>query len=168
MAKEDTGKMAVTDKMTAEVTYHPDDGDPIKTEWAGIKFVGNIPVSVPLTKTIMAPIRKQFQNTADGTLQSRSTEHPMSIVELARNNPKFSVNGERAERKEPLQRLPTDADQYRGYALRWIRESTTLAQLNERWRGEVELRERCGCEDKDENYLMPFLNARRDQVKEAA
>ncbi len=154
-------------KTTAEVTYIPDDGDPNKVTWAGMEFRANVPVSVPLNKTISIPMRKEHY-LADGTLQSRGVETKVSIVDLAKGNPSFSVDGNRSERKVASARLPADADQYRGYALRWIRESTSLAQLNERWAGEEELRSRCGCEKKDENYLMPFFTARQEQVKEAA
>ena len=173
MAKEDQKSFDETarpanGKRTAEVTYIPGDGDPPKVRAYGyIEFRANVPVTIPLDKTISAPMRVEHYE-ADGTLKSRGVEKKVSIVELARGNPIFSVDGVQAQRKAAMQRLPTDSDQYRGYALAWIRQSNTRTQLDQRWEGEAELRERCGLADKDIAYLSPFLEARRDQVTEAA
>ena len=90
------------------------------------------------------------------------------MVEALRGNPFFSVDGVQAPRKHGTQRLPTDADQYRGYAIAWICASNTSKQLEQRWQGEEALREKCGLEDRDVSYLMPFLEARREQLREAA
>lgn len=52
---------------TVKVTYHPEQGDPINTEWHGIKFVGNVPKDVPVAKR--------------------------DLIEAAKSNPWFSVEG---------------------------------------------------------------------------
>ena len=155
------------EKLSASVTYIPGDGDPVRTVWNGVEFRANVPVDIPLTKTVLAPMRKEHY-LADGTLQSRGVETKVSMVDLARGNPSFSVDGVQAARKSGAARLPTDNDQYRGYALRWVRETTTVQALDQRWDGEAALREKCGCDDKDMAYLMPFIEARRSQMREAA
>lgn len=153
-------------KETVEITYVDDTG-PSKTTCWGIEFKLNVPVTVRLDRTVESLIRKETAGP-EGEIRSRGVAGRISVVELARGNSGFEVDGVRAERKHGTQRLPTDADQYRGYALGWIRESNTLRQLEQRWDGEAPLREKCGCEQKDENYLRPFLEARREQLKEAA
>jgi hypothetical protein len=155
------------EKLSSAVTYLPTDGDPIKVVWNGIEFRANVPVDLPHGKTILVPMRKEY-NTPEGDLRAKSVETRISMVELARGNPSFSVDGVQAERKIGTARLPTDNDQYRGYAMHWIRDATTLSALNMRWDSEAALRERCGCDDKDVNWLRPFLEARRDEVKQAA
>lgn len=170
MAKDDAKPADLLksgDKSTAEVTYIPGEGDPIKTVWNGIEFRANVPVTVPLSTTVESLLRKETAGP-EGEIRSRAVPGRISMVELARGNSSFSVDGVRSERQFGTQSLPFDADQYRGHALRWMTESNTLRQLNQRWEGEAALREKCGVEAKDENYLRPFLDMRRDQLREVA
>jgi len=153
-------------KATAEIVYVDEDG-PSKTKCWGIDFKLNVPVQVPLSATVECLTRKESVGP-EGEIRSRGVPGRISVVELARGNSGFMVDGVRAERRLGSQRLPTDADQYRGYAMGWIRETNTPRQLEQRWEGEANLREKCGCEQKDENYLRPFLDAKRDQLKEVA
>jgi hypothetical protein len=166
MAKDEFKSELKLGEKTAEVTYVDEDG-PSRTVCWGIDFRLNVPVTVPYSRTVESLIRKETAGP-EGEPRSRGVPGRISVVELARGNPCFMVDGVRPERKIGMQRLPIDADQYRGYALGWVRQSNTLRQLDERWEGEAPLREKCGCEAKDENYLRPFLDARRDQLKEAA
>jgi hypothetical protein len=156
-----------TTGSSSQVTYIPGDGDPNRVMWNGIEFRANVPVTVLHSRTADVLERKETIGP-EGDIRSKGVEVKRSMVELARGNPHFMVDGVKIERKEGNQRLPTDADQYRGYALGWIRESNTFKQLEQRWDGEASLRERCGIEPKDEAYLHPFLNARREQLKEVA
>jgi hypothetical protein len=149
-----------------EITYVDEEG-PSKTKCWGIDFKLNVPVQVPVNATVESLTRKETSGP-EGEIRSRGVHGRISVVELARGNSGFMVDGVRAERRLGSQRLPTDADQYRGYAMGWIRETNTIRQLDQRWEGEANLREKCGCEQKDENYLRPFLDAKRDQLKEAA
>lgn len=166
---KDEGK-AIDPNATAKITYVPGEGDPVKTVWNGIEFRANVPVAVPLNKMIhKVPLRTEWVDPTTGELRSKAKESSISMVELAKNNACFSVDGAPPPaRQHGPQRLPTDADQYRGYALTWIRETNTLRQLTQRWDGEANLREKCGLDQKDENYLMPFVHARREQLGEAA
>jgi hypothetical protein len=45
------------DKVTAEVTYIPGDGDPHRVTWGGLEFKAHIPTLVPLTHAISVPMR---------------------------------------------------------------------------------------------------------------
>lgn len=61
---------------TVKVTYHPEQGDPIETEWHGIKFVGNIAKEVAASRN--------------------------DLIEAAKTNPWFSVEGTpRAKKVKP-------------------------------------------------------------------
>jgi hypothetical protein len=105
---------------------------------------------------------------ADGTVQSRNVETKVSLVELARGNPAFSVDGARAERKVATASVPTSNDDYRGYCIAWIADSTDAAVMDKRWEAEAELREQCGVEEKDLAYLRPFFEAQRGRCRNAA
>lgn len=162
------GRPPGSGKVSAEITYIPGPDDPAKALCYGIEFRANVPVTVPYSKTVEALIRKETAGP-EGEIRSRGVATRISVVELARGNPSFAVDGVLPpERKMGNQRLPTDADQYRGYALGWIRTASTLRQLDQRWEGEEALREKCGCESKDMGFLAPFLEMRREQLKEVA
>lgn len=165
--KDETKPKVGRPKESAEVTYIPGDGDPHKVLWNGIEFRANVPVTLHRDRMVSVPLRKEHY-LADGTLQSRGVEQKVSMIELARHNPSFSVDGVKTERLIGTARLPTDNDQYRGYALAWIRDATSVQQLDVRWDAESSLRERCGCDDKDMMFLRPFFDARRSEMKEAA
>lgn len=154
-------------KESAEVTYLPGDGDPINTEVNGVTFRGNVPKTVPRSVCVSVPIRKEHY-LPDGTLQSRGVETRIPLIELLAGNPCFSVDGVQTERKTATAKLPSDSDQYRGYALKWIMGATTAGEIDGRWAGEAALREKIGWEQKDEAYLRPFVEGRKEQLKEAA
>jgi hypothetical protein len=166
MAREDV-KTETAPSGFAKVVWHPGEGDPGEMTMNGIKFKANVPVNLLLSKTISYPERKEYFHI-DGTMQSKGMEVKKSMVDILRTNPAFSVDGVREPRKAAEAKLPRDADEYRGYALDWIRKSTSLDQLVRRWDGEQELRDRCGCVEKDISYLAPFLEGRKEQVKDAA
>jgi hypothetical protein len=151
-------------KGTAELTYHPSDGDPVRVLWGGLEFKAYVPVAVPLTHSISVPLRKE-QALADGTVQSRNVETKVSLVDLARGNPSFSVDGVRAERKVATAWVPTGNDEYRGYCIAWIAASTDATAMDMRWEAEADLRETCGVDEKDLAYLRPFFEARHMQVE---
>lgn len=99
----------------------------------------------------------------DGTIQTRHVEKRVPMAELARNNPHFMVNGKQADKPAPKKiRLPESPDEYRGYALRWIADSTELSAMQVRWDAEQALRDRCGVNDADVAYIMPFFEAKRE------
>ena len=154
-------------KERAMVAYIPGDGDPNKVVWNGVEFRANVAIELPSTKTVRVSVRKEYQ-TPEGDLRSRSVDQFIPMIELAKGNPSFSVDGVQSARRMGSARLPVDNDQYRGYALAWIRDATSLSQLTQRWDAEESLRDRCGCDTKDIQWLRPFLEARREEVREAA
>jgi hypothetical protein len=82
----------MTAKEADTITYVPGPGDPPTTTWNTIEFQAGIPVAVD--QTIRVPIRQMHQNP-DGTVTTRAVEQSVPMTELARGNPKFSVNGEK-------------------------------------------------------------------------
>lgn len=153
-------------KDSSQVTYIPRDGDPIRTVWNGVEFRANIPVVIPHSKMVNTLVVQETKGP-EGDIRTKGVETKTSMVEMAKTNPFFEVDGvQHVEHKNGVARLPIDSDQYRGYALVWIRATNTLKQLKERWDGEEPLREKCGLEVGDINYLRPFLDARREQLGE--
>jgi hypothetical protein len=143
-----------------EITYFPSEGDPPRTTWNGLTFLAHIPTKVSKTHTILVPMPQTTQ-MPDGTLQTRHIEKRVSMVEIARNNPHFMVNGERAAMPEKAKlRVPESPDEYRGYAMRWIAGSTDASSMDVRWTAEQALRDRCGVNDGDIAYLRPFFEAK--------
>jgi hypothetical protein len=105
----------------------------------------------------------------DGTVQTRKVEKPMPMADLAKGNVRFSVNGAPPPvEKKGTARLPTDANQYRGFAMNWMMNAADLETLNARWNNEARLREGCGIASDDLAFLMPFLEMRREQLRPAA
>jgi hypothetical protein len=166
---------AVRPDQIDEITYLPGPNDPSFTVWNGVKFPAHVPVKVKGSQTVEAPlpIRTKVDGKwidgimqPDGTLQTRHVARRIPMVVLAKRNPFLSVNGAPPpQRKTGVARLPTDPDQYRGYATRWISEATDAATMDARWAGEQALREQCGCTESDEQWLRPFFDARHEQVK---
>jgi hypothetical protein len=161
-------KEAIPSAEVDEITYIPSEGAPSRTEWNGIKFIAGVPVKVSRKHTVLVPLPVET-TAADGTIQTRHLEKRLPMVELAKNNPDFSVNGEPpAARKDGVVRLPSNPDEYRGYAINWIARSTAAGAMRQRWEAEAPLRDKCGCDDNDIAYLMPFYEARIEQTSEAA
>jgi hypothetical protein len=175
-----------------EITYIPGPQDPPTVKWNGIEFRANVPVKVSRTQTILTPLpirtpmrddsgkqlrdpdtgELMFHNGViqpDGTLQTRHVEQKVPMYKLAEKNPSFSVNGAPpAAKVEGHARGPSDPETYRGYALRWIPQAMTARELETRWEAEAALRKNCGVDDKDVGFLMPFYEARREMLKDAA
>jgi hypothetical protein len=151
---------------TSSVVYVPNDGDPIRTSCHDVDFRANIPVIIPHDRMCNVMLTEKSIGP-EGEERSKGHERKIPLVELLRTNQNFEVDGVALQRRRGSARLPTDPDQYRGYALGWIRATNTLKALNQRWEGEEPLREKCGLEMGDLNYLEPFLEARREQLSDA-
>lgn len=174
-----------------EITYIPGDGDPARTIWNNIEFKAHVPVKILRSQTVSVPLpirtpmkdengkpvldddgKPMYHNgivQPDGTIQTRHVEQRVKMVELARTNPAFSVNGAPPPViKKGTARVPTSPETYRGYALRWIMMATSASDMDTRWIAETELRASCGCDEKDDAFLRPFFDAKLDQVKTAA
>lgn len=153
---------AEAEKDYAELTYVPlNRDDPHTVEWHGIKFLAFVPVKVSLKHTYLVPTRRE-NTLLDGTVVTKHVEAPISLVELARGNPSFLVDGVQCEKKEGRARTPETAPEYRGYCIRWIAESLEPRDMDARWDAESQLRQKCQVEAADIAYLRPFFDAQKE------
>jgi hypothetical protein len=155
-------------KDYAEITYVPlNRDDPHTVTWAGIEFRAHLPRRVSLKATYLVPTRVEHV-MADGTVTTKHVEKPQSLIELARSNPSFTVDGVGSKQKAGTARTPQDAKEYRGYCTRWIAASTDPAEMDTRWAAEEALRDHCGCDGMDVEYLRPFFEAQKDVLSDRA
>jgi hypothetical protein len=151
-----------------EITYCPGQFDPPRTEWNGVRFKANVPVKISKKQTVLVPLREEFLQP-DGSRITRAVERRVPMVELAKGNHTFSVNGaEPVAHKVGTDHVPTSPDEYRGYAIAWISSSTKSSEMDARWDGEERLRDKCGVSEQDIAYLRPFFEAWHMQVKDRA
>jgi hypothetical protein len=123
-------------------TIHP--GDPADTLWNRHRFRANIPVKV--------------RDVPQGLTA-------MQMVEAARNNPWFIVEGEEQAKATPI--TPETPEQYRSYAIGWIRTSVTVREMESRWRSEDDLRIQCGVSDQELADINGVRKNRLDIMKQA-
>lgn len=161
-----------------KVTYVPQDrADPAVMPWNGIEFPANVPVELdPKNRAhgYMQPTRKTIVDPVTGREMFEYKEVWVSMIEIAKNNPSFHVEGEApaAARKPGRPRIPRTSEDYRSHAQAWISaatsETTTYEELEERWTLETDLRQRCGCGEDDIAYLRPFFEAKHHELKKQA
>jgi hypothetical protein len=112
----------LVDVEVDEITYIPEEGDPIWARWNGIEFKAHVPVKLSRKHAYDVPMPTQH-TLADGTIVTKHVEKRVSMVEIAKGNPKFSVNGEApAKKREDESRVPTNSEEYRGYAIAGSRQ----------------------------------------------
>jgi hypothetical protein len=127
------------------ITYTPiHPGDPADTLWNRHRFRANIPVIVQDVK---------------GGLTAKE------MVEAAKGNPWFVVEGE--EQAKAIPSVPETPDQYRSYAIGWIRTSVTSREMASRWRAEEDLRIQCGVSDEELVDIQAVYKNRSDIMKQA-
>jgi hypothetical protein len=101
-----------TDGDTVPITYRPLDRlAPIETTCWGIRFEANVPKPVSRARTIDVPMPSTI--TIDGEQRTKHVEQPVPVIELAKGNPDFEVEGfPRAKRKMNTKRVvpPPGAD----------------------------------------------------------
>jgi hypothetical protein len=101
----------------------------------------------------------------DGTMQTRHHEVDVPLVDVLRNNVRFSINGATpAAEKKGTMRRPETVAEYRSWAMAWMlkAQGSDKETMNARWKLEEGLREECGLTAEDEANLMPFFEAARD------
>jgi hypothetical protein len=154
-----------------KVTYIPaDPTSPAVLSWNGIEFPANTPIELdPVRHSYMVPIVDKWVDEKTGEVRSKATEKRISMVEIAKTNPSFQVEGEAPPARKPGRpRTPKTSDEYRNYAQAWIAASEDHDDLAERWNDEEALRERCGVGDDDVSYLRPFFDAKHFELKKRA
>jgi hypothetical protein len=112
MAKTSASKPEPAPAKTAargtKVTYIPlNPTDPNVTVWNGVKFFANVPVTLdPARHFVIAPLPKEHV-LPDGTVQTRHSDGKVSMIDLAKSNPSFQVEGfPRAKVKTSKRVLP--------------------------------------------------------------
>jgi hypothetical protein len=131
-------------EKTPSITYTPiHPGDPADTLWNRHRFRANIPVAPQDVKGGLSAIE---------------------MVELAKSNPWFAVEGEEQARATPI--VPETPEQYRSYAVAWIRLSTSTKEMSSRWRSEDDMRVQCGVGDDDIEYIQGIYRPRLAILKE--
>jgi hypothetical protein len=144
---------------TSEITYIPQEGDKPITKIGGITFHANVPVQVLHTVTVDQ--LHTVPHVIGDHAGHRSVEKKVPLAEVLRGNPGFRVDGVQAPRKTATDRLPETPEQYRGYAMTWMADSTDLKSFNVRWDAEEALRAACGVDHSDAAYLKPFRDYKR-------
>jgi hypothetical protein len=98
----------------------------------------------------------------DGTLQTRHVETEVPLVEMARGNCRFSVNGAAPAftDKKGHARTPETASEYKSYAMAWIAQANNKLNMTQRWKNEAPLRADVGFGGDDETNILMFFDAR--------
>lgn len=157
-----------------KVTYVPrDPSDPHQNVWNGIKFPANVPVELdPKNRAhgYMVPDRKTIVHPVTGQDMFEYKDVWKSMIEIAKTNPSFEVEGEApvAIRKPGRPRVPRTSEDYRSHAQAWIAASEDHEDLEQRWTEEDELRQRCDVGEDDLQYLKPFFEAKHHELKSFA
>lgn len=162
-----------------KVTYRPGPQDLAMTIWNGIRFEAGRPVTLSYKNKrhyIEVDLPKQI-DTADGSYVTRTVTSRVSMIDRARENWHFEVEGTpRAIKPIPGDRKPQTADEYRSWAQSWIAmagtkmdgddfEIQTAPELKERWDDESALRERLGVGEDDVGFLKPFFDMKVASLK---
>lgn len=137
-----------SDKKTLMVTYKPGPGDPAETVWKGHKFAANTPRPVAVVLG------------ADGNAD------PHSMIELAKGNPFFEVEG---HDKKDLRAAgePKTPEAYKAYAVDWFKKAKSADDFETRWDSEEEMRERAGVGTDDLEWLASLSEPRLAELKKA-
>jgi len=150
----------------AKVTYRPGIHDPSTVVWNEIEFQANIPVELTDENTITIDMPVQHV-TDDGLIRTITRRQKIPMVDAAKGNPFFRVEGEAAP-KAPVMKSPINAEQYKLWATKWINEADDYDLLMERWENETKLRERCKAVGAVEGELNALFTQRAAVLKRAA
>lgn len=155
-----------------KVTYVPQDpSDPAMMIWNGVKFPANVPVDLdPKLHGYKVPLPKVTHDPVTGRRMTEHIETWVPMVETAKTNPSFRVEGEApaVARKPGRPRVPRTSEDYRSHAQAWIAAANDHEELEERWTTEEPLRERCEVGEDDLSYLRPFFEAKHHELKKQA
>jgi hypothetical protein len=162
-------------KRVFKVTYRPGPQDMAKTVWNGITFLANQPVPLSLDNKkhfIENDIPKQHVHE-DGSYTTRTQKTLISMIELAKANPFFEVEGfPRFVKPMAPERRPQSPAEYRSWAQAWFADAggddsdiQTPKEMLERWDDEEALRERIGVGDEDVIFLKPFFDMKVSRLK---
>lgn len=145
-----------TGPVTETITYLPGQMDPPVIKWGGHTFHANTP--------------KEITGNAKGSERDRIN---LQVIERARENKHFKV-GSGSKARRPEKALPTTAEEYRAYAVDWIKDPAIehADELIGRFARDRELQLACEVGADDFSYLatlfMPRLHelSRADELSE--
>lgn len=154
-AKQVEGAEASSEPVTETITYMPGDGDPPTTKWCGIIFQANVP--------------KEITGHAEGNERERLHHQ---LIERARDNKHFKVGSARRVSRDAA--IPKTAEEYRAYAVSWIKDPSIdhADRLVARFAKDRDLQSACEVGADDYSYLatlfMPRLHdlAKADELTE--
>lgn len=128
-----------------KITYSPvSESAPYETIWNKHRFRANVPVVV--------------RDVSGGNTAAQ-------MIESAKLNTDFMVDGFPRAQARPID--PETPEQYKTYAVGWIRHSVSSTEMTRRWRNEKDLREDCGVGTDDEEYLASIFQPRLSLLKES-
>lgn len=141
--------------VTETITYIPGPMDPPVVKWCGQTFQANVP--------------KEVFGHPDGSAREQINHQ---LIERARDNKHFVVGNARPKRDQAA--LPTTAEQYRAYAVKWLTDPAVehAEQLIARFAKDRDLQLACEVGADDYAYLatlfMPKLHelSRADELTE--
>ena len=126
------------------ITYTPiHPGDPADTLWNRHRFRANVPVRVKDVPQGLTAVQ---------------------MVEAAKGNPWFKVEGEEQATTTPI--TPETPEQYRSFAIGWIRTATNSREMAARWKAEDGLRIDCGVSDQELIDIQAVYKNRSDIMKQ--
>jgi hypothetical protein len=128
--------------ISEQVTYRPDEHDPVQVVLAGHTFHANL----PLTLSMKA-----------------------SWFERLRNNRFFKVGPfdpkTDAVKVKPAVPSPKTPEQYRAHAVEWFKTVPSVEALDTRWAQEEILRLACGVGADDLDYLATLFRPKRAELR---
>ena len=147
------------------ITYTPlQDGDPIKTVWNDFEFIANRPVPIPTNASYPVTLTVEQTDRKTGVITRQPQELRMSMVERAKQNPYFQVEGfAQAQPPGPRKKLwdfPKTSAGYRSYALTWFFEENDPKAFQDRWEQEAPIREKCLWDEDDEKWISKHYETR--------
>jgi hypothetical protein len=122
-----------------EITYVPGREDPVSVVWNKLTFEANKPRLVS----------------------------DQRIIDRAKSNPWFRVAGEKQAEKgfDPGTDKPSNAQQYRAYAITWFKLAKTSTELAKRWSDEEALRTECEVGTDDLEFIARHYDPTLEQLK---
>lgn len=142
MARVPSKDTAKADGTSELVTYRPGPEDPTQVRWDGHVFHANIPKTVTKTALIEKARKNRFFHV--GPFNPATDSVPLSEDQSA---------------------TPKTAEQYRAFAVEWLKKIDSVEELDTRWAAEEPLRMSCEVGTDDIEYLMDLMLPKRAELK---
>lgn len=174
-AVKDKPQQAAAPKRVFKVTYRPGPQDMAKTVWNGVTFLANqtVPLSLDNKRHFVENDIPKQHVAEDGSYTTRTHKSLVSMIELAKLNPHFEVEGfPRFIPPIAEGHKPKTSEEYRSWAQAWFAAAGTdmseehgPREMLTRWQDEGPLRERIGVGEDDVSFLKQFFDMKVEQLK---